>query len=155
MNRKEKFRYMVYGGLLIIAGIFVWTCALLCVSPLIGQISIEPSDDRLGKITCTELEVVDETGAVMVRMASSDEGGAFAVLDKQGHQRVTMGLWGDAGGIVVNDKQERHRVSIGMLPLRAFGETVPVAGVSVSDETGLGKRLFADGIRSVKSLEER
>lgn len=77
MNTTMKFRYSVYGGLLVAVGIII---GMVC-PPLFGQ------NDRFGEITCTGLKIMDENGKMRIEL---DSGGSVTVFDENEKVRARL-----------------------------------------------------------------
>ena len=126
MNRKESL-CAVIGGC-VGAVLTMILCSFL---PLGAQ---SQSDTKFGKITCTELEIVDSDGTVAVIHATGDGGGVdlrgkdgagyvnlwidehggTVAVGKDGDLRAVMGVDKHGAGIIMVGKDGDHRVGLGV-----------------------------------------
>lgn len=83
--------YMTLGGLLVLAGYILASFA----NDSVAQSGVQ--DVTFGKITCSELKVVDEEGKVGVRLHNDHYGGSVYAYGKDGKGAAALGTDKDGG----------------------------------------------------------
>ena len=118
MNKRERLKYMVIGGVLSVAVLLIG----MAVSPLTAQ------RDRFGDVTCTSLSVVDKDGKKVVQIFSGQEGGFVAILDKAEKLKATISAEKGGGAVLVYDSEQ--------LPVVAMMMTELGNQISISSKNG-------------------
>ena len=107
MKRKEAL-YAVVGGCVGA----VLTMVVCSFHPLGAQ---SQSDSNFGKITCTELDVLNAEGEVVVHIGVLENGGVVSVNGNDGEPQASMGVFRNGGIVRVNGNDGESMASMGVL----------------------------------------
>ena len=123
MCKKEVLFAAVIGG--VIGAVLVMAVGL--IAPLGAQIEVK--DAKFGTITCTGINIVDETGSMRITLSSRPlirdeygeltymfgrDGGVVALWGKDGHEKASMSETVYGGQIYVFGKGRGSRAAIGV-----------------------------------------
>lgn len=115
MKTKQKFFYMVLGGVLSVAVLLIG----MAISPLTAE-----RNGSFGEITCTSLEVVNSAGTPVVRLSRS---GSVEICFADGNMAILLyaadvsfdhppggfvGVYGKSGRAIMSINEHGGRVSV-------------------------------------------
>ena len=124
MKVKDRFGYMVLGGVIV---------ALALIVTSYGS-RLSAQKDVFGEITCTGLTVLDPDGRQVIRLMVDDLGGLIGVLGKNGVLASAMGSDKDGGRVEVFGKDEKPRA---FLDVDEHGGMVAAVGNNEKQSVGM------------------